>query len=109
MQLQVPVLRNSECKIRYEHQKRKNPARSEAEVLFDDRVICAGYVKGGKGPCFGDSGGPLMVPIQDKKSGKFSYYQIGIMSGSEGCAKEDILGIYVNIKKYAAWLHKRLS
>jgi len=38
------------------------------------RTICAGADRLGKGPCFGDSGGPLLVPYGD------SWAQVGIVS-----------------------------
>ena len=38
------------------------------------RTICAGADRLGKGPCFGDSGGPLLVPFGE------SWAQVGIVS-----------------------------
>ena len=39
-----------------------------------DRVICAGAERLGRGVCFGDSGGPLLVPYED------SWMEVGISS-----------------------------
>lgn len=52
-------------------------------------------------------GAPLMAPIEEH--GQFAFYQIGIASGSEGCARPDILGVYANIQHYAAWIHGKLK
>lgn len=39
-----------------------------------DRIICAGAERLGRGVCFGDSGGPLLVPYEE------SWMQVGITS-----------------------------
>ncbi len=39
-----------------------------------DRVICAGEERLGRGVCFGDSGGPLLVPYED------SWMEVGVSS-----------------------------
>jgi secreted trypsin-like serine protease len=41
-----------------------------------DGMICAGYDNGGKNACFGDSGGPLMIPTAAAPGWK----QVGIVS-----------------------------
>lgn len=101
MQIQIPVVENSLCKESY---RRINQVDKESQ--FDDRVVCAGLMEGGKDrqrdnsittfldirsahlficflfyyiySCQGDSGGPLMLPIANNKS--FPFYQIGIVS-----------------------------
>lgn len=55
----------------------------------------------------GDSGGPLMIPVYE--NGTFPFYQIGIVSGSEGCAEPGILDIYANVQYYADWIHENLK
>lgn len=52
--LQLPVVSNDFCKQAY--------AQYKAQKI-DERVVCAGYKRGGKDACQGDSGGPLMQPI----------------------------------------------
>ncbi|KAL3276627.1 hypothetical protein HHI36_011999 [Cryptolaemus montrouzieri] len=51
---------------------------------INDRMICAGYVEGGKDSCIGDSGGPLVL----------GDVQIGIVSWGMGCALTRSPGVY---------------
>lgn len=85
MQVQVPILENKVCKDSY---FRINATVFQKDSQFDDRIICDGYMKGGKGSCPGDSGGPMMLPIAGAK-GTFPYYQIGIISYSKGCGRKN--------------------
>lgn len=67
MQVQIPIMENIWCRKLY-----------GKSYGFDDRTICAGFMRGGKDSCQGDSGGPLMLPIAE--NGSFPFYQIGIVS-----------------------------
>lgn len=69
---------NEKCKDSY-----RKINQLEMNVQFDDRVVCAGFDKGGKDSCQGDSGGPVMLPISGA-NGTFPFYQIGIVSWAEG-------------------------
>ena len=83
-------------------------------TLLED-MLAAGFAEGGKDSCEGDSGGPLMVPI-DSPPG---WAQVGVVSfGPEkGCAAEEAYGIYSRVSYYfedlmtiihpdfAQWIH----
>ena len=102
MQVQVPVVNNKDCKETY-----RRHDRFESEIQFDDRVVCTGFENGGKGSAKGDSGGPLMLPIHQNST--FPFYQIGIVSYSEGTALPNIPSVNTNVQFYAKWIKKKLN
>lgn len=103
-QVQVPVITNDECKKKYEDADRYQYG---AEYRFNETyVLCAGFTAGGKDSCYGDSGGPLMLPIHE--NGRFPYYQIGIISYGYGCGRPNIPGVYTNVKQYVDWIIGKL-
>lgn len=105
MQVQVPIVKNEDCKKNY---LRYSPQfQFKGDIQFDDRVVCAGHMKGGKDSCQGDSGGPLMLPIAGA-NGKFPYYQIGVISWADGCARPNLPGINTNVQYFASWINKKL-
>lgn len=129
-QIQVPVMTNDECKKKF---KDAGYCQFGAEYRFNETyVICAGYTEGGKSPCFGDSGGPMMLPIHE--NGEFPYYLIGVISYGKGksfyqivwnpitifssiltigfplgCGRKNIPGVYVNVQKYIDWITEKLK
>lgn len=88
MEVQVPVLDNDECKRAFVNKK----------TVIDNRVLCAGYLTGGKDACQGDSGGPLMWP-----SGK-QYYLVGVVSYGFKCAEPGYPGVYTRVSSFVDWI-----
>lgn len=101
-EVQVPVITNEKCKKKYERFD-----GYEEDFQFDDHVICAGFDKGGKDSCQGDSGGPVMLPLYE--NGTFPFYQIGVISHAEGCAKPNVPGINTNVQYFADWIQEKLA
>jgi secreted trypsin-like serine protease len=54
-------------------------------------MICAGTVKGGRGNCYGDSGGPLLTS---------DGVQVGIVSFGYGCANPSIPTGYTDVRPF---------
>lgn len=67
--------------------------------IITDRMICAGYDRGGKDSCQGDSGGPLVATADDHK-----VYLIGVVSWGDGCARAHKPGIYSKVSEAVTWI-----
>ncbi len=63
--------------------------------------LCAGYAQGGKDACYGDSGGPLIVP-----DGAGGWKLAGTVSFGIGCAQPNRYGVYVRVAKFANWIEQ---
>ncbi|UJR17996.1 hypothetical protein I4U23_004897 [Adineta vaga] len=61
--------------------------------------LCADLYQGGKGACYGDSGGPIFQWIGDR------WEQIGIVSyGEMGCATKGYPTVYTRISYFIDWI-----
>ena len=68
-------------------------------------MLCAGYAKGGKDSCVGDSGGPLMC----RAPSDGTYKLIGLVSwGGDKCAQAHEPGAYTRVEKYVDWIKKHV-
>ncbi|CAF0752546.1 unnamed protein product [Didymodactylos carnosus] len=65
--------------------------------------ICAGWKNGRKDACRGDSGGPLMLNVNN------TWYLAGIVSYGEGCSRENSAGIYTRVVVYLEWIKQVVS
>ncbi|XP_075984691.1 venom serine protease Bi-VSP-like [Anticarsia gemmatalis] len=97
--LQLPVVSNDFCKQAYSAYKAQQ---------IDQRVLCAGFKKGGKDSCQGDSGGPLMQPIYSAKEYKTYFYQIGVVSFGKKCAEPGFPGVYSRVTHFVPWIEEKV-
>jgi len=72
-------------------------------ALTKGKEFCAGYPKGKKDSCQGDSGGGLVF----KKDN--TWYQGGIVSWGYGCAKSKKPGLYTYVPRYIEWIQKKIE
>lgn len=93
MQVNVPLMTNAACQ-----------GFSGFEGVTE-RMLCAGYKKGGKDACQGDSGGPLFV---FDKPGK-RYLQAGIVSWGYGCAQPKEPGVYARVSQFGPWIKAQIA
>lgn len=65
-------------------------------------MICAAFVEGGRGPCNGDFGGPL---VQREEN---TFIQLGVVSWSRGCAKQGLPTVYARVPFFYNWINENL-
>ena len=81
-QVEVPIIPAATC-----------GSPEQYGAAFDPQsMMCAGYAEGGRDSCFGDSGGPLLVP-----DGDGGWVQAGITSWGDGCARPNKPGVYASV------------
>lgn len=101
-ELQLPVLDTAVCKDRYQKQ-----GRLISDKQFNEAVLCAGVLTGGKDSCQGDSGGPLMTA--SLVNGMAYFHQIGIVSYGIGCARQDVPGVYTRVQNFVDWIQEKVA
>ncbi|XP_029360174.1 trypsin-2-like isoform X4 [Echeneis naucrates] len=84
--VEVPILSQKDCDASY-------PGK------ITDRMVCAGYLEGGKDACQGDSGGPLVC------NGELQ----GVVSWGQGCALPNYPGVYTKVCSLMPWINDILS
>lgn len=89
--VEVPLVPSSVCKKSY-------------PGSITNRMLCAGYAKGGKDSCQGDSGGPLVATADNKER-----YLIGVVSWGAGCAQPNNPGVYSKVNLITRWVDQNIQ
>lgn len=82
--VQVPLVNQNICSEKY---------KQYGGVT--ERMICAGYMEGGKDACQGDSGGPMV---------NGDGVLVGVVSWGYGCAKPNYPGVYSRVAQAREWI-----
>lgn len=97
--VQLPVQDTDTC------QKAFANARN---AIIDNRILCAGYLAGGKDSCKGDSGGPYIY-ASNYSIGREKYlYQIGVVSYGFKCAEAGYPGVYTRVTAFIDWIARNI-
>ncbi|CAL8340297.1 unnamed protein product [Gadus morhua 'NCC'] len=84
--LELPILSAEDCSNSY-------------PGMITERMVCAGFLEGGKDSCQGDSGGPLVC------NGELQ----GIVSWGQGCAQPNFPGVYTKVCTLMPWINEILT
>jgi len=76
---------------------------------FNNKMMCAGYLKGTRDTCRGDSGGPLTCPRSDGDDWKTYHVITGIVSWGRSCGTEGSLPVFTKVESYLKWIHSVLD
>jgi len=87
----VPLVSKETCEAAYGKEK------------ITDRMICAGFPKGGIDACQGDSGGPLSCLYEGR------WYLTGVVSWGVGCAQPNAYGVYAKVQELNEWVDNTMK
>ncbi|MGB1253527.1 MAG: trypsin-like serine protease, partial [Candidatus Promineifilaceae bacterium] len=88
----VPILSNTDCNSNY-----------NVKIKMD--MICTGLDEGGKNPCHGDNGGPMMV----RNAADDGWLQAGVVSWGLGCTSADRPGVYARVTEFTGWIDAQIN
>ncbi|GJQ65419.1 hypothetical protein Trydic_g4869 [Trypoxylus dichotomus] len=87
LELSTQTLSHAACKLYWPY-------------VFNEDHICTKF-ETGKGQCFGDSGGPLLLANSET--------QVGIISFSYDKCGEMFADVFVRVSSYMAWIHQTVN
>lgn len=104
-QVKLPFKANKFCENLVKNKKDKELEIKKDIWYFNSNTqLCAGDVTGQNDTCSGDSGGPAMVFHVHPISGKWRWFQVGIVSWGDGCAQKGEVGYYTKVSAFVDWI-----
>jgi secreted trypsin-like serine protease len=109
-QVKLPFKANKFCDDNVKNKTAKELKRNKDIWYFNSTTqFCAGDVTGQNDTCHGDSGGPGMVLNLHPVSGKWRWFQVGVVSWGYGCAQKGEAGYYTKVSAYVDWIDKIIN
>jgi secreted trypsin-like serine protease len=109
-QVKLPFKANKFCDDNVKNKTAKASKKYKDIWYFNSTTqFCAGDVTGQKDTCHGDSGGPGMVLNLHPVSGKWRWFQVGVVSWGYGCAQKGEGGYYTKVSAYVDWIDKIIN
>ncbi|KAM9299263.1 mannan-binding lectin serine protease 2 [Gastrophryne carolinensis] len=97
---QVNIINREKCEANYNQN-----STAKKQYMVTENMICAGYEKGGKDSCGGDSGGALV--FYDNLDRK--WFIGGIVSWGLECGVAGQYGVYTRVGKYLDWINDTMN
>lgn len=94
--VEVPYVTNQKC-------NEKNLYNGQ----ISEKMLCAGFLEGGKDSCQGDSGGPI-VKRTVNGDGIAVHTHVGVVSWGSGCAQPNKPGVYARTSERFDWIKKTM-
>uniref|UniRef100_A0A8C4PZF9 Peptidase S1 domain-containing protein n=1 Tax=Eptatretus burgeri TaxID=7764 RepID=A0A8C4PZF9_EPTBU len=91
-ELEISVISDQNCSDLY----------STINDVITPRMMCAGFIEGGKDSCYGDSGGPLACQSRG------TWFLAGIVSWGYGCALPNFPGVYTRVTSVVDWIKQNM-
>uniref|UniRef100_A0A3B4Z8V7 Complement component 1, s subcomponent n=1 Tax=Stegastes partitus TaxID=144197 RepID=A0A3B4Z8V7_9TELE len=82
----------------------QTPTFSNKAVTFTNNMFCAGAH--GKDSCYGDSGGPFVLPMLSSDGGP--YVLAGVVSWGAPCRGGHNKGYYTKVENYVEWIKQTI-
>jgi Trypsin len=81
-----------------------NYRKDDPDYTVTPNMICAGYNNANEGDaCGGDSGGPLIVPVDG------TFKLAGVVSWGDGCSRAGLYGLYTRLVNYLPWIDEYIT
>uniref|UniRef100_A0A3Q2YQ84 Coagulation factor VII n=1 Tax=Hippocampus comes TaxID=109280 RepID=A0A3Q2YQ84_HIPCM len=77
--------------------------RLHTKLNITRNMLCAGLQRGGQDACKGDSGGPLVTRY------KKTWFLTGVVSWGNGCADNNMYGIYTKVSNFLDWIQHQMT
>lgn len=95
-EVRLPVISSSECQRR---------SIFLPAYRITPNMFCAGYDRGGRDACLGDSGGPMAC----HRPADGRWVLLGITSNGDGCGRPNRPGVYSQVAGFLTWIQEKIS